>query len=189
MKKSQISNALLNAPRYIPNYYYPSGEEFSTTKLWKHYKKQIHNFRKRDVGIIVDTFHDEIFNELLNNRNGVYLPKNIGKLYIITKDQPKEGFKYLNYILSIGEKIGVIAFDHNLDKAGIIDSSIWQFSFIRPKMNIIKEKYKEDFMFYMNFFKRNKMNDKIFDIDSKKPYISTIENVEDPLKNYNEFEM
>jgi len=41
----------------------------------------------------------------------------------------------------------------------------------------------------MNFFKRNKMNDKIFDIDSKKPYISIIENVEDPLKNYNEFEM
>jgi hypothetical protein len=189
MKKSQIPHLLLNAPRHCPSYYYPSGSDFDTAKLWAYYKKQIPNFRKRDIGIILDTFHEEIFNELLNNRNGVYLPKNIGKLYIITRDQPKVGFKYLNYILSIGEKIGVLAFDYDVDKAGIIDGSMWQFSFSRDKMEIIKQKYKEDFMFYMNFFKRYKKNDKIFDIDSKKPYISVIENIENPLKNYNEFEM
>jgi hypothetical protein len=41
----------------------------------------------------------------------------------------------------------------------------------------------------MNYFKINKRNNNIFDIDSKKPYISNIKETEDPLKGYNEFEI
>lgn len=189
MKKTKLVQMLLNAPRSICSFYHPLSTDFDANKLKRHYAKQIPGFKEKDIGTIIDCFHEQIFKELLDNRNGVFLPKNIGKLYILTKDKPELGVSYISYILSIGEKIGIVAYSNDIDKKNLVDGSTWCFFLSREKMQRVRKKYKEDFMFYMNYFRINKKNNKIFDIDSKKPYIPIKENHENSIKNYNEFEM
>jgi hypothetical protein len=188
MKKLQLVTLLKGVGNNFPTFYHPlpASKIASLTYI---YKKTFPTMKRGHIGEVLDTFHEEIFNELLNNRNGVLLPKGMGKLFIITKEKSKVGIPMMSYILSIGEKIGIVGFTTDLNKKGFIDSSLWLFVLSDRKLRKVREKYKEDFMFYMNYFKINKRNNNIFDIDSKKPYISNIKETEDPLKGYNEFEI
>lgn len=188
MKKLKLVQLLKGVANNYSSFYRPLTFD-QIASLTYIYSKQFPGITRGKVGEVLDTFHEEIYNELLNNRNGVILPKGMGKLFIITKEKSKVGIPMMSYILSIGEKIGIVGFTTDLNKKGFIDSSLWLFVLSDRKLRNVREKYKEDFMFYMNYFKINKRNNNIFDIDSKKPYISSIKEIEDPLKGYNEFDI
>lgn len=155
-------------------------------KLYRKHKHNYPDLRMGDLGKVLTVFHEHIFQELLNNRQGVLLPYGLGKICIISKDVPYNQLKWNKQVYETNGKSGIVLYDNELGIKSIVDKSMWIFYLQEPMQFRVRDKYKEDYMFYMNAYNKRGWWKSFVENPEKKAYIPR-ERPSD-LDGYNEFE-
>lgn len=147
---------------------------------------------------IVETFHENLWKECVENRNGVLLPERMGKLEIITYKASRKRLKidrvtsknlgyvvHKNPVLKDDGKKAFVDFITKSESYNMINKALWGFiplgTFMRAKNAAFSEnrgKYKGD--------KNNRAAGYRKDLFYKKLFAR--ENDEEVLKTYNEFD-
>jgi len=188
MNKFLISRIIIknNGPRTVQTAYHPLTAEKHPISLRNKYRKKHPSFNIKDITRIISVFHELLFEELLNNRQGVFLPKSMGKLFIVSKEVPMHYGWWRKQAYNTDGKLGIVAYDSNIGKRTFTDRSLWFFFMTRAKEKRVEEKYKEDYMFYMNKYKTDSWWNKFVESDGKKVYIPKKKS--SPEDGYNEFD-
>ena len=169
-------------------------------KLFKEFQKEHPEYSKLDYATfkeIIVSFNKELYNAVIDNRNGISLPEGLGYIFIGTCPPSKK--KNVDYNKSI--KYGVTAShrnwdsDNNLMKIFFTNSKVryhipnrqlWRFSPTREFKRLASQVYKEEWMRYIKI-DTNKKIASLFNKKKQKDYVQKLgEQVPD---NYDEFKM
>ena len=128
------------------------------------FKKEHPEYEDLDVEAykkIVKTFNEKIWRTVIDKRDGVALPENLGFLFIGTCEKPKK--KNVNYGLS--QKLGKNTTHQNLEsdsklakifytnysaKYKFTNRDLWMFSAVRQFKRELAKEYSNNWMRYIN---------------------------------------
>jgi hypothetical protein len=162
------------------------------------FKAEHPEYEDLDVEIykkIVKTFNEKIWRTVIDKRDGVSLPENLGFLFIGTCDRPKK--KNINYGLS--QKLGKNTTHQNLEsdsklakifytnysaKYKFTNRDLWMFSAVRQFKRELAKEYSNNWMRYINI----KSNEKVSHIfSSRLREHKPLREYQDILDAYDEF--
>lgn len=187
----------LNAPRYRRKVYKSFNDEFCKKFIEKF--PQYSHYKYGTLKKIISLYHEEIQNEIIENRNGVELEQSLGYLFLGTCLRTSENRDIIDYGKSI--KHGIVVSHKNWETDGNIgkifytnysvkykvqDRQIWKFLACRKFTRKVKSAYPKDWTKYVVVDNRLKIS-KLFvptiikDREIKKEKIS--------LETYNEFDI
>lgn len=162
------------------------------------FKAEHPEYEDLDVEIykkIVKTFNEKIWRTVIDKRDGVSLPENLGFLFIGTCEKPKK--KNVNYGLS--QKLGKNTTHQNLEsdsklakifytnysaKYKFTNRDLWMFSAVRQFKRELAKEYSNNWMRYINI----KSNEKVSHIfSSRLREHKPLREYQDILDAYDEF--
>lgn len=185
----------LNAPRYRPEVHTIMNKEFfeSFKKKYPRYN----NLDNKDLRKIVKSFNTSLYQGVIDNRDGILLPEQIGWLFIGTCQSPKK----VNIDFAKSNKYGVIVSNKNWETDGklakifftsyalkykIKNREFWNFTACREFKRSVSKSYPENWNTYVvvDPTKQIKLN------YTKNTFINTLkEKQKEDLKHYNEFDL
>jgi len=186
----------LKAPRFRADTYEVLNKEFFDRFRKKHpqYKK----IEDKELRKIIKTFNKGIFQNVIDNRNGVQLPESIGWLFIGTCQPSKKknidfaksrkyGVKVANKNWDSDGKLAKIFFTSRALKHKMKNREFWSFSASREFKRSVAKSYPENWNMYVEVDPRQQLKAAY---KSKESGIQLNKKYEkEALKNYNEFDL
>jgi len=184
----------LTAPRYRPKAHNLITNDFFKTFKAKYPKYE--NISDKELKKIIKTFNETVYQTVIDSREGVQLPEQVGWLFIGTCNQSKK--RNIDYFKS--KKYGVTVTNRNWETDGklckifftsyslkhkIKNREFWGFTACRNFKRSVSKAYAENWNMYMAVDpkKRIQLAQKsiaLRDIDQRR--------LNEQLKTYNEFE-
>ena len=184
----------LTAPRYRPKAHNLITNDFF--KIFKARYPKYENISDKELKKIIKTFNETVYHTVIDSREGVQLPEQVGWLFIGTCDQSKK--RNIDYFKS--KKYGVTVTNRNWETDGklckifftsyslkhkIKNREFWGFTACRNFKRSVSKAYAENWNMYMAVDpkKRIQLAQKsiaLRDIDQRR--------LNEQLKTYNEFE-
>jgi hypothetical protein len=185
----------LNAPRYRPVVHNIMNKEFFDSFKEKYPKyKDLDN---KDIRKIVKSFNEYIYNMVIETRDGVQLPEQIGWLFIGTCQSPKKenidfaksnkyGVAVSNKNWETDGKLAKIFFTSYALKHKMKNREFWSFIACRDFKRSVSKAYSENWNMYVAVDPNKKLK-----LDYKKISYKHIlsAKTEKDLKDYNEFDL
>jgi hypothetical protein len=185
----------LTAPRYRPEVHSIMNKEFFES-FKKKYPKY-NNLDNKELRKIIKTFNSSLYQTVIDTRDGVLLPEQIGWLFIGTCQSPKK--ENIDFVKS--KKYGVVISNKNWETDGklakifftsfalkykIKNREFWNFVACREFKRSVAKAYPENWNTYVvvDPIKQLKVN------YTKNTFINSLkEKQKKDLKNYNEFDL
>lgn len=185
----------LKAPRYRPEVHTIMSKEFFESFKKKHPKyKDLDNVELRKI---VKYFNNTLYQTVIDTRDGVQLPEQIGWLFIGTCQSPKK--QNIDFVKS--KKYGVAVTNKNWETDGKLakifftsyalkhkmkNREFWGFVACRDFKRAVAKSYPENWNMYLVVEPTIKIK-----LNNTKNYLvnSTKQKNIEGLKNYNEFEL
>jgi hypothetical protein len=185
----------LNAPRYRPEVHTIMNKEFFESFKKKHPKyKDLDNVELRKI---VKYFNNTLYQTVIDTRDGVQLPEQIGWLFIGTCQSPKK--QNIDFVKS--KKYGVAVTNKNWETDGKLakifftsyalkhkmkNREFWGFVACREFKRAVAKAYPENWNMYLVVEPTIKIK-----LNHTKNYLvhSSKQKEIEGLKNYNEFEL
>jgi hypothetical protein len=185
----------LKAPRYRPEVHTIMNKEFFESFKKKHPKyKDLDNVELRKI---VKYFNNTLYQTVIDTRDGVQLPEQIGWLFIGTCQSPKK--QNIDFVKS--KKYGVAVTNKNWETDGKLakifftsyalkhkmkNREFWGFVACREFKRAVAKSYPENWNMYLVVEPTIKIK-----LNNTKNYLvnSTKQKNIEGLKNYNEFEL
>ena len=185
----------VKAPRFRPGVYNLMNKKFFDSFREKHPKyKDIDNVMLRKIG---KTFNQNIYQAVIDNRDGVELPEQLGWLFIGTCQQSKKqnvdfnkskqyGVKVSNNNWATDGKLAKIFFSNYAPKHKIKNREYWKFIGCRDFKRTVAKTYPENWNMYLEI----EPNKQVKLAYSKAIYKDILKKeTTEALKTYNEFEI
>jgi hypothetical protein len=185
----------VKAPRFRPGVYNVMNKKFFDSFREKHPKyKDMDNVMLRKIG---KTFNQTIYQAVIDNRDGVELPEQLGWLFIGTCQQSKKqnvdfnkskqyGVKVSNNNWATDGKLAKIFFSNFAPKHKIKNREYWKFVGCRDFKRTVAKTYPENWNMYVEI----EPNKQVKLAYSKAIYKDIIiKETTEALKTYNEFEI
>jgi hypothetical protein len=185
----------VKAPRFRPGVYNVMNKKFFDSFREKHPKyKDMDNVMLRKIG---KTFNQTIYQAVIDNRDGVELPEQLGWLFIGTCQQSKKqnvdfnkskqyGVKVSNNNWATDGKLAKIFFSNFAPKHKIKNREYWKFIGCRDFKRTVAKTYPENWNMYVEI----EPNKQVKLAYSKAIYKDIIiKETTEALKTYNEFEI
>jgi len=185
----------LNAPRFRPAVYNAMNEDFFNRFRKKHPKYK--NLRDPELRRILKTFNTVLYETVVDYRDGVKLPHNIGWLFVGSC----KGSKKKNVDYAKSNKYGVLVTNKNWDSDGRLAKIIftsyapkykmknreyWGFIACRDFKRLVAKTYPENW----NMYRAIDPTKKIKELYSKQYYKDLLKKqTNEALKDYNEFDL
>ena len=192
---SQFKKPDVKAPRFRPEVETILDNEFFE-KLKKRYPKY-KDLDKIFIKQIIKTFNVNVYQSVIDNRDGVQLPEQVGWIFIGTCQQSKK--KNIDFGKSL--KYGVTVTNNNFDTDGKLakifftnfapkhkmrNREFWSFTACREFKRSVAKNYGENWNMYIAVDSTKKLNA----IYTKSYYKNKLEQeTKRSLNNYNEFEL
>lgn len=185
----------LSAPRYRPEVFNLLDKEFfdGFKKKYPRYAKYENNMLKN----IAKTFNKSVYSLVVDTRDGVQLPDQIGWLFVGTCQQSKKknvdysksrqyGVEVSNNNFATDGKLAKIFFTSYALKHKMKNREYWSFVACRDFKRLVAKSYPENWNMY-RVVENNKKIKKLY----QQIYYSGVEklNTQAALKTYNEFEL
>lgn len=185
----------LKAPRYRPEVHTIMNKEFFESFKKKHPKyKDLDNVELRKI---VKYFNNTLYQTVIDTRDGVQLPEQIGWLFIGTCQSPKK--QNIDFVKS--KKYGVAVTNKNWETDGKLakifftsyalkhkmkNREFWGFTACREFKRAVAKAYPENWNMYLVVEPTRKIK-----LNNTRNYLvnSTKQKNIEGLKNYNEFEL
>lgn len=185
----------LKAPRYRPEVHTIMNKEFFESFKKKHPKyKDLDNVELRKI---VKYFNNTLYQTVIDTRDGVQLPEQIGWLFIGTCQSPKK--QNIDFVKS--KKYGVAVTNKNWETDGKLakifftsyalkhkmkNREFWGFVACREFKRAVAKSYPENWNMYLVVEPTRKIK-----LNNTRNYLvnSTKQKNIEGLKNYNEFEL
>ena len=185
----------LTAPRFRPTRLSLMNKEFFK-KFYDKYPQYI-DIDEDTLKKIISSFNKKIWQEVIENRDGVELPKNLGFLFVGTCLPPKKhntdydtSVKYEKKIMHKNfESDGYVAkifYTNYASKYKFKSRELWQFKGHRDFTRAVSKAYPENWKKYVQVENFQLIN-KLFKKSKTKLYFA--EKTENALPDYNEFDM
>lgn len=185
----------LKAPRYRPEVHTIMNKEFFESFKKKHPKyKDLDNVELRKI---VKYFNNTLYQTVIDTRDGVQLPEQIGWLFIGTCQSPKKqnidfvkskkyGVAVTNKNWETDGKLAKIFFTNYALKHKMKNREFWSFVACRDFKRAVAKSYPENWNMYLVVEPTIKIK-----LNNTKNYLvnSTKQKNIEGLKNYNEFEL
>lgn len=185
----------LKAPRYRPEVHTIMSKEFFESFKKKHPKyKDLDNVELRKI---VKYFNNTLYQTVIDTRDGVQLPEQIGWLFIGTCQSPKKqnidfvkskkyGVAVTNKNWETDGKLAKIFFTNYALKHKMKNREFWSFVACRDFKRAVAKSYPENWNMYLVVEPTIKIK-----LNNTKNYLvnSTKQKNIEGLKNYNEFEL
>ena len=192
---TEIKKPDLTAPRFRPTRYNVSDDNFCT-KFRKKYP-QYKDLSDKKIRSIIKDFNEHIYNGIIENRDGIELPENLGFIFIGTCNPPKK-FN-TNYTASIEHDkrlkhrnfesdsfIAKIFYTNFASKYRFQNRELWQFKGCRDFTRKTSEAYKKNWKKYIQVENFANISD-LFKKTIKRDKVMRKGKVKED--NYNEFEI
>lgn len=186
----------LEAPRFRADTYEVLNKEFFDRFRKKHpqYKK----LKDKELRKIVKTFNKAIFQNVIDNRNGVQLPESIGWIFIGTCQPSKKknidfaksrkyGVKVANKNWDSDGKLAKIFFTSRALKHKMKNREFWSFSASREFKRSVAKSYPENWNMYVEVDPSKQLKAAYKSRESGLMFNKKHE--KEALKNYNEFDL
>lgn len=185
----------LNAPRYRPEVHSIMNKEFfdSFKKKYPKYK----NLDNKELRKIIKTFNNSFYQKVIDTRDGVLLPEQIGWIFIGTCQSPKKenidfaksnkyGVAVSNKNWETDGKLAKIFFTNYALKHKMKNREFWSFVACRDFKRNVSKAYAENWNMYLVVEpnKKLKLN------HARNVFINSLkEKQKEALKHYNEFDL
>jgi len=185
----------IKASRYRPEVSTILNKEFfdnfkKTHPKYKHLEDKM--LRK-----IVKRFNQVLYHKVIDTRDGVQLPEQIGWLFIGTCQQSKKdnidyakskkyGVKVTNKNWETDGKLAKIFFTNYAPKHKMKNREFWGFTACREFKRAVAKSYPENWNMYLQVVSKAKI-DKVYNSAVYKDYLTKVSN--NALKSYNEFDI
>jgi len=185
----------VTAPRYRPDVYNIMNKKFFDDFKKKHPKyKEISDSELRKIG---KTFNQTIYQAIIDNRDGIDLPEQLGWLFIGTCQQSKKqntdfakskqyGTRVSNNNWATDGKLAKIFFSNFAPKHKIKNREYWKFVACREFKRSVAKTYPENWNIYVEVEPTKQAN-----LVYSKSYYKDLkaQETKEALKTYNEFEI
>ena len=185
----------LKAPRYRPKAHTILNKEF-----FENFKKKFPKYKDiddKELRKIIKRFNQIVYQNVIDIRNGVLLPEQLGWLFIGTcQKSKKENIDY-----SKSNKYGVAVTNKNWETDGKLakiflsnyapkhkmkNREFWGFTASREFKRSVSKTYPENWNMYVQVLPGSKI-DKVYNSAMYKDYLTQVN--KKALKSYNEFEL
>jgi hypothetical protein len=185
----------LKGKRFRPNVHHVMKPSFFKAFKEKHKKYEL--VENEDLRKICNAFHKLFWETVIDTRDGVELPENLGHIFIGTCQTSKK--KNIDFAKS--KKYGVIVTNNNWDTDGklakifyttyhnkykFINRECWAFNGSRLFKRSVAKTYADNWPIYIQVDPMKKIR-KTFEYSIKKNYAKTRDNKR--LETYNEFDI
>lgn len=169
---------------------------------FEEFKKEHPEYKELDIDTfkkIVKMFNGKLWQTVLDERDGIALPENLGYMFIGTCDKPNTKHN-VNYILSkeldvkvthnnleSDSKLAKIFYTNYANKYKFTNRELWGFSAVRQFKRTLAKRYPEEWEKYIKIQKFQKVS-KIFSKNPKYLSLYTPKVIDqDSLVTYDEF--
>lgn len=185
----------ITAPRFRPEAYSVMNKTFFDSFREKHPKyKHLDNSQLKKIG---KTFNQAIFQGVIDTRDGIELPEQIGWLFIGTCQQSKKqnidfakskqyGVRVTNNNWATDGKLAKIFFSNFAPKHKIKHREYWRFEACREFKRSVAKTYPENWNIYVEV-EPNKQAKMTYSKTMSKDY--AIKKTEEALKTYKDFDI
>ena len=146
---------------------------------------------------IIKRFNQVVYQTVIDNRDGVQLPEQIGWLFIGTCQQSKKdnvdfaksrkyGVKVSNNNWETDGKLAKIFFTNYAPKHKMKNREFWGFVACREFKRAVAKSYPENWNMYVQVLPKAKI-DKVYNSIIYKDFLTKVNN--NALKSYNEFDL
>ena len=185
----------LNKPRFRPEAYNLLNQE-----LFKNFRKKYPKYKDlqdKDLRRIIKAFNIKLYETVIDYRDGVKLPDNIGWLFIGTcKTSKKENIDYAkskkygvrvtNKNWETDGKLAKIFYTSYAPKYKMRNREFWGFVACRDFKRLVAKTYPENWPMYVKIDPTKKIKEEY----SRATYKETVKRrTEQQLKDYNEFDI
>lgn len=154
-------------------------------------------YNKKDIRDIIKLFNGILWNDIIENRDGVELPESLGYVFVgscpSVKKENVDYAKSIKYGIKVTHKnydtdghLGKIFFSNYSAKYKLKDRSIWSFSGSRVFKRTVTKKFKEDWKKYIVIDNTIRISKMYLNAKSK-TYNDKI--INDPNNKFNEFNL
>jgi hypothetical protein len=146
---------------------------------------------------VIKRFNQVLYQKVIDTRDGVQLPEQIGWLFIGTCQQSKKdnidyakskkyGVKVTNNNWDTDGKLAKIFFTNYAPKHKMKNREFWGFTACREFKRAVSRSYPENWNMYLQVLSKAKI-DKVYNSAVYKDYLNKVSN--NALKSYNEFDI
>jgi hypothetical protein len=185
----------LNAPRYRPQVY-----NLLNKKLFRRFRNKHPKYKDLDdktLRAIIKSFNQKIYETVVEERNGVNLPENIGWLFVGTCINNKKknidfakskeyGVKVTNKNWDTDGRLAKIFYSSYAPKYKIKNREFWYFVACRDFKRLVAKTYPENWNMYVTIEPTKKIKQQ-YARQAYKDYINN--KTKEQLKDYNEFDL
>jgi hypothetical protein len=187
-------------PNVKASRYRPKVSTILNKEFFENFKQMHPKYKNLDNKLlrkIIKRFNQVIYQAVIDNRNGVQLPEQIGWLFIGTCQQSKKdnidyakskkyGFKVSNNNWDTDGKLAKIFFSNYAPKHKMKNREFWGFTASREFKRNVAKTYPENWSLYVTVLSKAKI-DKVYNSIIYKNYLNKVNNK--ALKSYNEFDL
>lgn len=189
-----------NKPNVKASRYRPEVSTILNKEFFENFKKTHPKYKYLDDKMlrkIIKRFNQVLYQQVIDTRDGVQLPEQIGWLFIGTCQRSKRenvdyakskkyGVKVSNNNWETDGKLAKIFFTNYAPKHRIKNREFWGFTACREFKRAVAKSYPENWNMYLEVLPKAKI-DKVYNSAVYKNYLTNTNNK--ALKSYNEFDI
>ena len=189
-----------NKPDVKASRYRPEVTTILNKEFFENFKKTHPKYKNLDNKMlrkIIKRFNQVVYQTVIDNRDGVQLPEQIGWLFIGTCQQSKKdnvdfaksrkhGVKVSNNSWETDGKLAKIFFTNYAPKHKMKNREFWGFVACREFKRAVAKSYPENWNMYVQVLPKAKI-DKVYNSIIYKDFLTKVNN--NALKSYNEFDL
>lgn len=189
-----------NKPDVKASRYRPEVSTILNKEFFENFKKTHPKYKNLDDKLlrkIIKRFNQVLYQKVIDTRDGVQLPEQIGWLFIGTCQQSKKdnidyakskkyGVKVTNNNWDTDGKLAKIFFTNYAPKHKMKNREFWGFTACREFKRSVAKSYPENWNMYLQVVSKAKI-DKVYNSAIYKDYLNKVKNK--ALKSYNEFDI
>jgi hypothetical protein len=189
-----------NKPDVKASRYRPEVSTILNKEFFENFKKTHPKYKNLDDSMlrkVIKRFNQVLYQKVIDTRDGVQLPEQIGWLFIGTCQQSKKdnidyakskkyGIKVTNNNWDTDGKLAKIFFTNYAPKHKMKNREFWGFTACREFKRAVSKSYPENWNMYLEVVSRAKI-DKVYNSAIYKDYLNKVKTK--ALKSYNEFDI
>jgi hypothetical protein len=189
-----------NKPDIKASRYRPEVSTILNKEFFENFKKTHPKYKNLDDKMlrkVIKRFNQVLYQKVIDTRDGVQLPEQIGWLFIGTCQQSKKdnidyakskkyGVKVTNNNWDTDGKLAKIFFTNYAPKHKMKNREFWGFTACREFKRAVSRSYPENWNMYLQVLSKAKI-DKVYNSAVYKDYLNKVSN--NALKSYNEFDI
>lgn len=189
-----------NKPNVRASRYRPEVTTILNKEFFENFKKthpRFKNFDNKMLRKIIKRFNQVVYQTVIDTRDGVQLPEQLGWLFIGTCQRSKKdnvdyakskkyGIKVTNNNWETDGKLAKIFFTNYAPKHRMKNREFWGFTACREFKRAVAKTYPENWNMYVQVLSQAKI-DKVYNSNVYKDYLNKVNNK--ALKSYNEFDL